>query len=153
MNDVQPVMDFAIRSTGFMATQEEDIARANERLQAQIREIAAANESLKNKLLQQKTDMQALQNEVQLLQSLAALSADWYWEQDAGHRFKSFSKGSGQIGPSSPDSSIGKLRWDRAGVVPLTSTWEAHRALLDSTQPFRGGRFGTVSFGKRRSGI
>jgi PAS domain S-box-containing protein len=120
-----------------MATLEEDVAQANQRLQAQMRELADVNENLRHKLAQQEESMQALQDEVQRLQSLAALSADWYWEQDAEHRFKSFSKGSGQIWPANPDSSIGRFRWDRPGVVPLTSPWQAHRALLDSKQSFR----------------
>jgi len=33
--------------------------------------------------------------------------------------------------------SIGKARWELPGAVPLNSTWEQHRALLEARQPFR----------------
>ena len=130
-----------------MAILGEDLAQDNERQLAQTRELVDVNENLKHKLAQQEASMQSLQDEVERLRSLAALSADWYWEQDAQHRFKSFSKGSGQIGPSNPNGAIGKSRWDRPGVVPLSSPWEAHRALLDSQQPFRDFEYMEVAEG------
>ncbi|HKB63667.1 MAG TPA: hypothetical protein VKD03_12415, partial [Burkholderiales bacterium] len=65
--------------------------------------------------------------------AIAELSGDWYWEQDASHRFTwAFVRGG-----SAEDISwiIGKTRWE-LGEQPLNGTWEEHRRLLDARQPF-----------------
>src|SRR5437867_3616025 len=65
--------------------------------------------------------------------AIAELSGDWYWEQDASHRFTwAFVRG-GSAGAVS--SIIGKTRWE-LGEQPLNGTWEEHRRLLDARQPF-----------------
>src|SRR5438309_4507 len=65
--------------------------------------------------------------------AIAELSGDWYWEQDANHRFTwAFVRG-GSAGAVS--SIIGKTRWE-LGEEPLNGTWEEHRRLLDARQPF-----------------
>src|SRR6266436_7478159 len=65
--------------------------------------------------------------------AIVELSGDWYWEQDAGHRFTwAFVRG-GSAGAVS--SIIGKTRWE-LGEQPLNGTWEEHRRLLDARQPF-----------------
>jgi diguanylate cyclase (GGDEF)-like protein/PAS domain S-box-containing protein len=70
--------------------------------------------------------------------SLTALSADWYWEQDTRYRFTSFSGGdpSAREGDGFGDA-VGKARWELVGAIPLGTTWDAHRALLDARAPFR----------------
>ncbi|HYS74930.1 MAG TPA: PAS domain-containing protein, partial [Burkholderiales bacterium] len=66
--------------------------------------------------------------------AIAELSGDWYWEQDASHRFTwAFVRG-GSAGAVS--SIIGKTGWE-LGEEPLNGTWEEHRRLLDARQPFR----------------
>jgi len=70
--------------------------------------------------------------------SLTALSADWYWEQDEHCRFLSFSGGSAAGLEARPTTSgIGKARWELPDATPISTTWEAHRALLDARLPFR----------------
>src|SRR5712691_4082377 len=65
--------------------------------------------------------------------AIAELSGDWYWEQDASHRFTwAFVRG----GSADVSSIIGKTRWE-LGEQPLNGTWEEHRILLDARQPFR----------------
>jgi diguanylate cyclase (GGDEF)-like protein/PAS domain S-box-containing protein len=70
--------------------------------------------------------------------SLTMLSSDWFWEQDEEHRFVRFSGGEGVMGwgPDQKDA-VGKHRWDLAGVIPISSSWEEHKALLNAHQPFR----------------
>ncbi|MEP6701400.1 MAG: EAL domain-containing protein, partial [Betaproteobacteria bacterium] len=70
--------------------------------------------------------------------SLTALSADWYWEQDAEYRFVSFSGGvpGNREGHTLADA-LGKTRWEMPGATPLDITWEEHRAVLDARQTFR----------------
>src|SRR5438445_5585587 len=65
--------------------------------------------------------------------AIAELSGDWYWEQDASHRFTwAFVRGDSAEAVS---SIIGKTRWE-LGEEPLNGTWEEHRRLLDARQPF-----------------
>src|SRR3989454_12504496 len=64
--------------------------------------------------------------------AIAELSGDWYWEQDASHRFTwAFVRGGSARAGS---SIIGKTRWE-LGEGPLNGTWGGHRKLLDHRQP------------------
>lgn len=64
------------------------------------------------------------------------LPADWYWEQDAALRFT-------KVEPRNDDPAeralarrqLGKQRWESG--LEVEGGWDAHRALLDSRQPFR----------------
>src|ERR1700704_1822901 len=65
--------------------------------------------------------------------AIAELSGDWYWEQDANHRFTwAFVRGDSA---EAVTTIIGKTRWE-LGEEPLNGTWEEHRRLLDARQPF-----------------
>src|SRR5258706_199660 len=65
--------------------------------------------------------------------AIAELSGDWYWEQDASHRFTwAFVRGESAEAVS---SIIGTTRWE-VGEEPLIGTWEEPRRLLDARQPF-----------------
>ncbi len=68
--------------------------------------------------------------------SLTDLSSDWYWEQDAEHRFTKL-EGRHVAGgdPQLLASLIGKRRWETAGLE-IQGGWQAHRRLLDTRQPF-----------------
>ena len=69
--------------------------------------------------------------------SLTELSSDWYWEQDENLRFTYMSDQAAAFGGFSPESSIGKLRWERPGITPLSCSWAEHQAVLAARQPFR----------------
>src|SRR5260221_14018297 len=68
---------------------------------------------------------------------LTKLSSDWYWKQDENLRFThtwSEVENHGYTG----DSSIGKTRWELAGIIKLLNgTWAEHKAVLAARQPFR----------------
>ncbi|MGC1176151.1 PAS domain S-box protein [Polaromonas sp.] len=119
-------------------TREEELLQANERLKAQLAELATAKERLALELTEQKREAEVLRSSVQGLRELATISADWYWEQDAEHRFVRFSgEQAAENLDTERDSHVGTRRWELPGVVPLSDTWEAHRAVLDAHQPFR----------------
>ncbi|HEU4645147.1 MAG TPA: PAS domain S-box protein, partial [Burkholderiales bacterium] len=70
--------------------------------------------------------------------SLTDLSSDWYWEQDAELRFTRLS--GGQIDEKwggDQNAALGERRWEIPGLVPLSCTWEEHRATLEARRPFR----------------
>jgi diguanylate cyclase (GGDEF)-like protein/PAS domain S-box-containing protein len=68
--------------------------------------------------------------------SLTELSSDWYWEQDAQLRFTYLSPGFTERSGGDPARVLGRRRWDFEDVVPAAGTWEDHRAMLESHQPF-----------------
>jgi PAS domain S-box-containing protein len=119
---------------------EETLAQANERLQAEALALAAANEGLARELAEQRSAVAELKDDVNSLRSLASISADWYWEQDAGYRFTDFSA-ERSVAASLPDAdlnnAIGKCRWELSGAYPLSMSWDHHRAVLEARRPFR----------------
>ncbi len=116
----------------------EDLAEENRRLKARLLELESARDRLDRAVAEQKREADLLRISVQGLRDLATISADWYWEQDAEHRFVRFSGEQVSVELDiERNSHIGKCRWELEGAVPLSGSWEAHRALLDAHQPFR----------------
>ena len=66
---------------------------------------------------------------------LAALSSDWYWEQDAQFRFTVMSRDQDKNNGKILNEYIGKTRWEMPLQVPL-SVWDAHKAVLFAHQSF-----------------
>lgn len=69
--------------------------------------------------------------------SLTELSSDWYWEQDEDFRFTMVSGNLVQQIGRSPDSIIGKTRWELPTLDMTEADWAAHRATLAAHRPFR----------------
>ncbi|HEX6317338.1 MAG TPA: PAS domain S-box protein, partial [Burkholderiales bacterium] len=67
--------------------------------------------------------------------SLANLSSDWYWEQDAELRFTWASPGAAERAPVA--RTLGLRRWEIPGYQAVSHSWEEHRAVLAARQPFR----------------
>lgn len=67
--------------------------------------------------------------------SLTDLSSDWYWEQDAEHRFVRL-EGRHVAGddPLLRNRLLGARRWE--SDLNVEGGWDAHRALLDARKPF-----------------
>jgi PAS domain S-box-containing protein len=127
-----------------MVKRDESLSEANERLQAEALALAAANDKLKQELAEQRRAAEALQDDVDSLRSLASISSDWYWEQDADYRFTDFAaergtrpRATGSRADPDLNSAIGKRRWELAGAYPLSMSWDHHRAVLEARQAFR----------------
>jgi diguanylate cyclase (GGDEF)-like protein/PAS domain S-box-containing protein len=69
--------------------------------------------------------------------SLTALSADWYWEQDAHLRFTGFSSEFGARAGVDARGFIGRTRGEVAAADPADPAWAEHLRLLESRNPFR----------------
>ncbi len=72
--------------------------------------------------------------------SLLEMSSDWYWEQDAEHRFTVMSQGLLELGES-PESVIGRRRWELGYGGIGEEQWEEHRRALAAHVRFRGLEF------------
>ena len=82
---------------------------------------------------------QALRDSESRFQSLAAMSSDFYWETDAGHRFSSggLSDRHANVAVFKSGRQMGLCRWEIPHLTPDEAGWKAHRAMLDAHLPFR----------------
>jgi len=79
----------------------------------------------------------ALQQSEARFRALTALSADWYWEQDANFRFTHVAGGATLSARVDFPSFIGKTFWDLAEVEIESQPWPLHRERLARHAPFR----------------
>jgi len=86
--------------------------------------------------LQRKRGESVLRQSEERFRSLVELSSDWYWEQDAEYRFVRLE--GPDIAGVPASRVLGKRASELPGVQPVSASWEEHRALLDSGEPFRG---------------
>ena len=77
----------------------------------------------------------ALAENEKRLHSLFRLSADWYWEQDAEHRFTKVEGGAFDAAPIYKNV-IGKRRWEMPDYAPLEGSWDDFRARLERREAF-----------------
>ncbi len=87
---------------------------------------------------------QALEDRERLLSGLVEVSADWYWEQDAELRFKTFSDNMFPHVQIPAAEHLGKRRWETPHFGVSDAQWAEHRATLEARRPFRDfivGRF------------
>ena len=96
-------------------------------------------------ITEHKAAQQALADSESRFRSLAAMSSDWYWEQDAELRFRSVSEVFFHRSRLSREEVLGKRRWELAGGAPLNTTWDAHRVLLEARLPFRDFEYARVA--------
>ena len=68
---------------------------------------------------------------------LLAVAADWYWEMDAQFRFTRMSQSAGGAA-SQAGRRLGKTPWEIEGFGVDAAAMDAHRADLESRQPFSG---------------
>lgn len=67
---------------------------------------------------------------------IVALSSDYYWESDADHRISQVSCSESSRQKRASMFLLGKTRWE-SGAVPLTSSWDEHKRVIDAHKPFR----------------
>ena len=88
----------------------------------------------------------------QRFRDIVEVSGDWIWETDAEHRYTFFSNRFQDGKGADPAASLGKTRWELAGVDPEEDEdWQAHLADLSARRPFRNFLFSYVDLsGSRR---
>ena len=119
------------------------MSQSTQEKSVQMPEPECTNESLRLELAANRLAMDALESSVQRMRSLATISADWYWEQDADYRFVTFNAAVA-VDPVKEivyDDGIGKCRWDLPDAGAVGVTWEAHKKMLDERLPFRDFEF------------
>ena len=86
----------------------------------------------------------ALRESEARFRSLAGLSSDLYWEQDAEFRFTAVS-GTGPRVDSRRMEMVGKRRWEQHYFNMTEAAWAAHRADLEARRPFRDLELGRIT--------
>ena len=85
----------------------------------------------------------------QRFRSLAGLSADWYWEQDAQLRFTYVSAEAERDALTHPSDMLGRTRFELDQEWGSEAEREAHRQLLAARRPFRELRLSDRSSGRQ----
>lgn len=78
----------------------------------------------------------ALTESEERFRALTALSADWWWEQDAELRFTHVTGDARSRAGIFAEDFLGRRRWESPSVKPVNTTWDAHQALLEARLPF-----------------
>ncbi len=122
---------------------QEALAQAHHELERRVEErteeLARINRQLQHEVAERRSVEQHLRASEARFRDLTEMTSDWFWETDTGMRFTEVS-GGGLMAPTpagTPDSPLGKCRWELpvAGVTP--EQWAEHRRQLEAQQPFR----------------
>jgi PAS domain S-box-containing protein len=121
--------------------QQHDLARARDELESGVaqrtEELAQANVELTAEMAERATLLNDLMRSEERFRMLTALSADWFWEQDADLRFVQISEGSHNTGGIPREAHVGKTRWELPYTEIVGDDWAPHKAQLAARQPFR----------------
>lgn len=105
--------------------------------QAGPREITSVARAFNDMLDAREQAQRLLAASEERFRMLAALSSDWYWEQDANYRFvRVEGEESSRLGPPALYV-VGKCRWEFPASNMTDDDWARHRALLDARRSFR----------------
>jgi diguanylate cyclase (GGDEF)-like protein/PAS domain S-box-containing protein len=80
---------------------------------------------------------EALRESEERFRSLGKLSSDWFWQTDAEHRFMDTPARVTEITGLRANAYVGKRRWEVEGLLPVSGSWDMHRALLERRETYR----------------
>jgi PAS domain S-box-containing protein len=88
-------------------------------------------------ITQRKRAAEALRESEARFRTLTKLSSDWYGKQDEDLRFTQLWSEVDDLAGYPAGSSVGKTRWELAGIKLLSGSWREHQAVLEARQSFR----------------
>ncbi|QJE03619.1 EAL domain-containing protein [Massilia forsythiae] len=124
--------------TAFVQAAGQRTRKVQELVQQRTADLKLANQRLIDDVLARKQTEKALQDSEQRFRQLAAMSSDWYWEQDQDLRFVEVTGDFTEKTGFSTGRLLGKTPWDVL-LPELTDSHggRAHLAQIEAHQPFR----------------
>lgn len=101
------------------------------------KEIAAVAEAFNDMLDAREQAQQSLASSEERFRMLTALSADWYWEQDAQYRCIRINGQDRDGTGTRVEDYLGKTQWELPALNLSEADWERHRAVLQARQEYR----------------
>ena len=123
-------------SGAFMQLSVQRSRRINLVVDERTADLKRINALLVDDVIARQRTEKALQDSEQRFRQLAAMSSDWYWEQDASLRYTSVTGEMSAKGGIQAESLLGRTLWAHVPGM-LESEWgKRHIAQLDARQPF-----------------
>ncbi len=96
---------------------------------------------IKSLVAEHQATQRVLKISVARFRSLTEVSSDWYWEQDAQHRFTQISSSVAHATGRDTRQFIGKTRCEAFGGDPRSPLWIEHDRILHAHEPLRDFEF------------
>ena len=111
--------------------------KVHELVRERTADLKLTNQRLIDDVLARKRTEQALQESDQRFRRLAALSSDWYWEQDAQFRFVAVTGDFTEKSGIAVERLLGKTRWDLTPHLADSACGREHMATLQAHACFK----------------
>jgi len=118
--------------------------KVHELVRERTADLKQTNGRLSEDVLARKRTEQALQESEQRFRRLAAMSSDWYWEQDAEFRFTAVTGDFTEKSGVAVDRLLGKTRWDLMPQLAESTFGAEHIATLHAHAPFKNLEYNIV---------
>ncbi|MBK8182158.1 MAG: PAS domain S-box protein [Candidatus Competibacteraceae bacterium] len=118
------------------------------------RQMARRTQQLQRELSERRRVEMALRESEARFRDVTEATSDWVWEMDENLCFTYLSKRFYVLTGISPQSVLGRARWELAGVDVTIDPhkWRVHRELLEKHLPFRDFTYQTHLTGNRKDG-
>jgi diguanylate cyclase (GGDEF)-like protein/PAS domain S-box-containing protein len=111
--------------------------KVHELVRERTADLKLSNLRLSDDVLARKRTEQALQESEQRFRRLAAMSSDWYWEQNAQFRFVAVTGDFTGKSGIAVERVLGKTRWDLMPQLADSTFGADHIAALHAHEPFK----------------
>jgi diguanylate cyclase (GGDEF)-like protein/PAS domain S-box-containing protein len=118
--------------------------KVHELVRERTADLKLSNQRLIDDVLARKRTEQALQESEQRFRRLAALSSDWYWEQDDRFRFVEVTGGFTEKSGMSVERLLGKTRWDLLPQLADSDFVREHMATLQAHESFKNFEYSII---------
>ena len=118
--------------------------KVHELVRERTADLKLSNQRLIDDVLARKRTEQALQESEQRFRRLAALSSDWYWEQDDQFRFVAVTGDFTEKSGIAVERLLGKTRWDLLPQLADSACFREHMAALQAHESFKNFEYSII---------